>query len=137
MDTAFPITLHLAVAIGVYMTAAGVGGLVAPERWRGLVDEFERSPATGYLIGIAAFAIGATLVIVHNLWGDPLAVVVTLIGWAAAVEGVLMLAFPGPLVALGRAALGALRPFAAVAVILGFALILAGLTGRAVPTILV
>ena len=130
MDTAFPITLHLAVAIGVYMVAAGVGGLVAPERWRGLVDEFERSPLSTYLAGIAAFAIGAVMVISHNYWLDPLAVIVTLIGWAAAIEGVLFLALPGPLVAIGRLFLGAIRPFAAAAIIIGIFLIFAGLAGE-------
>jgi uncharacterized protein YjeT (DUF2065 family) len=133
MHTAFPITLDLAGLLGLYMIAAGVGGLFAPERWRGIVDDFERMPGLVYIAGVFTFALGAVLVLFHNVWTDPLAVIVTLIGWAAAIEGLVLLAFPAPLFRLARDVMRHVRPFAFFTIALGAILLIAGLTGRPAP----
>ncbi len=86
----------IAAMIGLYMLAGGVGMLTDRDLWSRVIKEFAASPALGYLAGILAFAIGAAIVAAHNRWGTPLEIVVSLIGWAALVEGVLMLALRRP-----------------------------------------
>jgi hypothetical protein len=86
----------IAAMIGLYMLAGGVGMLTDRDLWSRVIKEFAASPALGYLAGILAFAIGAAIVAAHNRWGTPLEIVVSLIGWAALVEGVLMLTLRRP-----------------------------------------
>lgn len=131
MDTISVLTLRLAEAIGLYMIVVGIGGLVAPERWRKMMDDLERSPGLVMALGFPVFAIGAALVLIHSVWTDPLAVIVSLVGYAALIEGALLLAVPGPLLRVGRWSLNFTRAWAVVSILLGILLFFAGLTGRA------
>ncbi|NIJ15813.1 DUF2065 family protein [Sphingobium vermicomposti] len=131
MDTISVLTLRLAEAIGLYMIVVGIGGLVAPERWRKMMDDLERSPGLVMALGFPVFAIGAALVLIHSVWTDPLAVIVSLVGYAALIEGALLLAVPGPLLRIGRWSLNFTRAWAVVSILLGILLFFAGLTGRA------
>ena len=130
MDTISILTLRLSEAIGLYMIVVGIGGLMAPSRWRAMMDDLERSPGLVMALGFPVFATGATLVLIH-IWTDPLAVIVSLIGYVALIEGALLLAIPAPLLRLGRWSLNFTRAWAAVSIVLGILLFLAGLTGRA------
>lgn len=129
------LTLHLAKAIGIYAIAAGLSGLLMPRRWMEIVDGLRRDPALIYVTGAFTFALGAAIVLAHNLWRDPLALLVTAIGWAAAIEGLILIAFPEPLLRLATNLVrpGATRVFSIVALVLGVALLIAGLLGRAGP----
>ncbi len=133
IETFSILTLTLARALGVYMIAASLGGLVAPRRWAAVLADYERSPGLVLLAAMFAFIVGLVLVSLHNLWTDPLAIVVSLIGWAALVEGIALLAVPGPFIRLGAALVrpGASRVFAIVTLVLGVLLLIAGLLGRA------
>jgi uncharacterized protein YjeT (DUF2065 family) len=125
------LTLRLAEAIGLYLIVIGLSGLSAPQRWRALMDELIASPALQMTMGVLVFAIGVTLAMIHSFLSDPLAIVVTLIGWAALLEGALLIAVPGPLLRLGLWSLNYTRIWAIVSLLLGILLALAGLTGRA------
>lgn len=131
MDTISILTLRLAEAIGLYMIVMGIGGLVAPHRWRQMMDDLERSPGLVMAMGFPVFAVGAALVLIHSIWTDPLAIIVSLIGYVALVEGALLLAVPGPLIGIGRWSLNFTRVWAIISIVLGIFLFLAGLTGRA------
>jgi hypothetical protein len=86
------VTQILAVFIGLYMVAAGIGFLTGRGSYASLIDELRDNTALGYVTGAFVFALGAAMVAVHNLWTGPLAIVVSLVGWGALIEGVLMLA---------------------------------------------
>ena len=131
MDTISILTLRLSEAIGLYMIVLGIGGLMAPLRWRAVMDDLERSPGLVMALGFPVFVVGAALVLIHSIWTDPLAVIVSLIGYAALVEGALLLAVPALLLRIGRWSLNFTRAWAAVSIVLGLFLFLAGLTGRA------
>ena len=131
MTTLTVLTLRLAEAIGLYMLLMGLSGLAAPQRWRAMMDELVASPALQMTMGVLVFAIGVTLAMVHSILADPLATLVTLIGWAALLEGALLIAVPGPLLRLGLWSLNYTRIWAIVSLILGIFLALAGLLGRA------
>ncbi len=131
MDTISVLTLRLAEIIGLYMIVIGLGGLASPQRWRAVMDDLNRSPGLVVTLGFAVFAVGATLVLVHSIWTDPLAIIVSLVGYVALIEGATLLAVPGPLIRIGHWSTGFIRTWALIALILGLLLFLAGLTGRA------
>jgi hypothetical protein len=133
ITTSTPLTLSLATAMGVSMIAGGLSGLISRERWRGIIDEFLARPGLTYISGVFVFVMGVAIILTHNIWTDPLAIIVTLIGWAAAIEGVILIAYPGPLL---KWAISFVRPkavlaFAIFTIILGAVLLVLGLTGTA------
>ncbi len=132
-----PLTLTLAKAIGVYMIAAGLSGLFAPARWRAIVDDLRANAALTYFAGVAAFAIGSAIVIAHHVFTDVLGTVITLIGWAGVVEGLILIVWPKPLLDLGASLVrpAATRPIAIVAIVVGVVLLVLGITGRAGPVL--
>ena len=131
MDTISILTLRLSEAIGLYMIVVGIGGLVSPSRWRAMMDDLDRSPGLVMALGFPVFVVGAALVLIHSIWTDPLAVIVSLIGYVALFEGALLLATPAPLLRIGRLAVRFTRLWAGISILLGILLFLAGLTGRA------
>jgi hypothetical protein len=131
MITVTILTLHLAVLIGLYELTAGLAGLTGRIRWAALLDEFDRSPALTFVTGFMAFAVGGTLILVHCIWTDLLAVIVSLIGWIALAEGLLLMIMPGPLIAFSRRLVGNQKLISLLAAGFGLILIALGLTGRA------
>jgi hypothetical protein len=131
MDMISVLTLRLSEAIGLYMIVVGISGVVAPSRWRAVMEDLERSPGLVMALGFPVFAAGAALVLIHSVWTDPLAVIVSLIGYVALIEGALLLAVPDPLIKVGRWSAQFTRVWAMVSIVLGILLFLAGLMGRA------
>ena len=116
------VTQILAVFIGLYMVAAGVGLLTDKNAYATVIDDLRENPTLGYVTSVLVFVLGAAIVSVHNLWTDPLAVAVSLVGWGALVEGVLMLAIRRPFLSL----VGVIPFTAATAVPFGIAIIVFG-----------
>ncbi|WP_336967965.1 DUF2065 domain-containing protein [Sphingobium aromaticiconvertens] len=131
MDTISVLTLRLAEAIGLYLIVIGVSGLVAPARWRGVMEDLDRSPGLTIALGFSVFAVGTAMVMAHRAMSDPLAVIVTLAGYIALVEGALLIVVPRALLDIGRWAIRFTRIWAIISLVLGLLLFLAGLTGRA------
>lgn len=127
------LTLALAKAMGVYMIAAGISGFISPDRWRLILDQFRADAALTYISGAFVFALGVAIIMAHNIWTDPLSIAVTLIGWVAAIEGIVLIVMPKPLLDFSASLLrpGSTKIFAAFSLILGAVLLLAGLFGRA------
>ena len=136
MTTVVPLTLHLLVLIGLYELAAGIAGLTRQIDWQQMIEEFERSPALIFVTGFLAFITGGVLIIGHSHWTDVPAAIVSAIGWIAATEGLLIMAFPRPLLAFSRGVVGHQRLVSLLAALVGVVLVLIGLTGRADPTAL-
>lgn len=133
ITTSTTLTLSLATAMGVYMIAGGLSGLLSRERWRGILDEFMARPGLTYMSGVFVFVLGVVIIMAHNVWTDPLAIVVSLIGWVAAIEGLVLIAWPGPLMkwAVSFVRPGAVFAFAVFTIVFGVILLALGLTGRA------
>jgi len=136
MTTVIPLTLHLLVLIGVYELAAGIAGLTGRIDWLKIIDEFERSPALTFVTGFAAFAVGAAINLGHHHWTDLPAIIVSAIGWIAIIEGVMLMVCPKPLLRFSRGIVRNQKLISILAAGIGLALIVAGLTGRADPTII-
>ncbi len=123
-------TQILAVFIGLYMVAAGIGLLTDRDSYATLIDDLRENTALGYVTSAFVFVLGAVIVAVHNLWTDPLAIVVSVFGWGALIEGVLMLAIRRPFLGLVRVIPftgAAAVPFGIFIIVFGAVLLYAGL----------
>ena len=123
-------TQILAVFIGLYLAAAGVGLLTDRDSYATLIDDYRENTALGYVTGAFVFVLGAAMVGIHNLWTGPLAVVVSLVSWGALIEGVLMLAIRRPFLGLAKvipSTAATMVPLGIAAIVFGAVLLYAGL----------
>ena len=88
------VTLFLAQIMGVYFVVVGVGALLNPARMKGAMQEAKRSYLLPYFDGAIALVVGLLIVLNHNVWDGLLETLVSLVGWIAVVEGVLMMLLP-------------------------------------------
>ncbi|WDI32362.1 hypothetical protein PUV54_04040 [Hyphococcus flavus] len=133
ITTSTVLTLSLAKAFGVYMIAGGLSGLLTPDRWKAILDEFNARAGLTYIAGVFVFVLGAAIIMVHNIWTDPLAIIISLVGWVAAAEGLILIAYPDPLLKWSASFVrpGAVKAFAVFTVVFGVALLVLGVTGTA------
>lgn len=101
MLATYSLTETIALLLGLYFLAAGLGLVIDTRGFAGIFNEFENSKALSFMAALSAFVIGAVIVAIHNLWTDPLAIFVTLVGWIALIKGILILAFPGLISLIG------------------------------------
>lgn len=114
---------------GLYMAAAGIGLLVDPRAYDGIMEQFKASSGLAYMTAVLVFALGAVTVSLHNDWSSWPAIIVSLIGWGALIEGVLMLAIRRGyigLVARIPTPPAMLRGFGVFTLLLGIVLLYAG-----------
>ncbi len=102
MTETLTVTQLLAAFIGMYMLAAGIGVLSEPNSYSKMLDELEENTALGFLTGAFTLALGAAMVAFHNLWADPLAIVVSVIAWWTLIKGILLLAARRPFLKLAN-----------------------------------
>lgn len=96
MIATYSLTETIALIFVLYFGAAGIGLLTDSKGFASVMDEFKTSIGLTYIAAIVAFALGATIISIHNLWSSPLEIIVSVMGWAALIEGVLMIAFRRP-----------------------------------------
>jgi hypothetical protein len=134
MDTFSVLTLQLARLWGIIALVIALAALVTPARIGAAMADFERSPGLLFITAIFALGIGLIQVMIHNLWTDPTAIIVSLIGWLAIIKGIVLMAVPEPLMKLaaGSAAKPAtVRLYGVMILILAIVLLVLGLSGRA------
>ena len=112
-------TIWLSVLVGAYLVAGGLGALVRGDVWPEMIAEFERSPALVAITGAVAFAIGAIIVSVHNVWTSPAAIIVSGAGWMAVLEGLTLLTVPNLWLRFARPLMGAYRAWGIVMLLIG------------------
>lgn len=135
LDTFSVLTPQLALAYGVGALILALSMIAAPGRFGGVIADFEKSPGLTFLGAVLALVMGLAAVFVHNLWTDPAAILVSLIGWAVLAKGVLVLAAPEGLMKLAAAIAaspGRVRTAGVFVLILASAFLVPGLEGRAV-----
>ncbi|QLC22795.1 DUF2065 domain-containing protein [Parasphingopyxis sp. CP4] len=121
------LTGALAIAIGLYAAAAGLGMLTAPDRFRQMIANAENSPALNFAIGILVFSVGTAIALTHPMGEGWLSILVTITGWGMAIEGLLFLAAPQIIWSIARpmASLGG-RIGGTIATLAGAAFVWAG-----------
>ncbi len=131
MTTATALTLFFAKAIGLYMIAAGIGGFTSAGRWRAILEEMKNQTTLVLFGGILAYLVGIAMVLTHNVWTDPLAIAVSIVGWLALLKGLVLLCLPDPLmnVAHGMARPGASKVWSLFAIAVGALFLYGGIYG--------
>lgn len=84
-------TVVLAQILGGYMLVAGIALLIDRTLITRLLARLQDDIAVIFTMGILALLIGLTVAALHTRWDTPLAIIVTLVGWAAIVEGALIM----------------------------------------------
>ncbi len=132
IETSSDLTLKLSIAFGLYMLVAGPTGFYARERWFAILDGIENAPALSYVTGAFVFVMGCAWIFAHNIWSDFLAGFISLVGWVAAIEGLIIIALPNVLIKFCRSIMSPalVTGFAAFTTLAGAALLFVGLTGR-------
>lgn len=121
------LTGALAIAIGLYALAAGLGMGLSSDRFIRMMKEAEASAVASFVIGLLVFCIGTAIVLTHPMGEGWLSILVTITGWGAAIEGLLFLAAPQIMWAIARPFMSNLtRIWGLVAMAIGVALIWAG-----------
>jgi hypothetical protein len=82
------------IACVVYLSAA-VGGFVRADFYKRIVDDMFANSALTYMTGFTAVVLGSLIVYLHNLWVGDWRLLITVIGWAALIKGVAIMALPG------------------------------------------
>ena len=98
-------SIFLAKLIGPIMLAVAIGIFVNGAVYRVLADEFLRSRALIYLSGLLLMTAGMALVLTHNVWVANWPVLITILGWLAAIGGAIRIIAPQGTERVGRAVL--------------------------------
>ena len=85
---------HIFQLLGLTYAAVGLRGIVNKNSYEEIIKDSIDSPALYYLFGFIILVIGFLLVTFHNEWSMSWSVIITIFGWIALIEGVLILALP-------------------------------------------
>jgi hypothetical protein len=87
-------TLFLGYLLGFYLFLTSLAMLVHKERFKKTINEFlSDQPLLTFSGGIGTF-IGLILVLSHNVWTFDWSVVITLVGWAVLLQGLMRTFLP-------------------------------------------
>jgi len=105
-------TVFLGKLLGLYLVAISIGMLANRRRTMATIDEMARSDPWMLFSGMVATTAGLAVVLGHQVWsGGALPVVVTIMGWAALLKGVMLLLVPGEQIAAAYKGIGFERFF--------------------------
>lgn len=96
----YSLSFRMDLSIFVARTAAiayisiGISVLGKQVDLKKMIESFENSQGLTIIVGFFSLIIGMLLVAYHNLWVKDWSVIITILGWAALLKGVLYLAFP-------------------------------------------
>jgi hypothetical protein len=90
----------IAGLVGPTLVALAAGMLLNLGSFPIMAEQISHDPALVLVSGILLFVAGLTIVRVHNLWTSGWPVLVTIIGWLAALSGLARILFPTRFAAL-------------------------------------
>ncbi|PIR04539.1 MAG: hypothetical protein COV59_00230 [Candidatus Magasanikbacteria bacterium CG11_big_fil_rev_8_21_14_0_20_39_34] len=88
-------SIFLAQLFGLFFLVIGLALLINKNEYKTIVGSVVSDPSHVFLWGIPVFALGSLLVLSHSQWTGGWEDLITLLGWAAFLKGVLLLLFPG------------------------------------------
>ncbi len=96
---------YLALLFGTYIIAVSIPMIWNQKRLVSMMEDFIDSPPLIFLTGVLALIGGISVICFHNIWTASWRSLVTLFGWIAAIEGVLIIIMPEPLIRLAKSIL--------------------------------
>ncbi len=88
------ISLVLAQIVGIFLVVAGISMAANSKETAAVVEEAAQHKGILWTWGIMALLIGASMVVLNDVWTPGLPLIVTILGWLALVKGVFILFFP-------------------------------------------
>ncbi len=89
------ITIYLAQIWGPILLAVGLGFFISRKYYVKLYKDIQNEPLAMVAFGVLSMVIGITQIGVHNVWGSFAEGLMSFLGWATLVKGVIMLVVPG------------------------------------------
>jgi len=87
-----PYTAFIAKLVGIYVTVICVVLIAGKGSSIEMMSSMVRNPALLFLLGLLGMTAGLAITLVHNVWsGGALPVMVTLVGWIAALKGITLM----------------------------------------------
>ncbi|MBU0668099.1 hypothetical protein KJ951_04500 [Patescibacteria group bacterium] len=122
-------SLFLAQVFGLAYTIIGLGIIFNNKHYTKMIEELRTSAHYSYLGGVAAFVVGFAIITYHNIWISGWEVIITILGWAALIKGILLLALPQYIIDLSikiTKTKNLLTAFGGLALIIGLVLVYFG-----------
>lgn len=120
-------SIFIASIMAPMMIVMGAGLLLNGAAFRAMAKDFLRSPGLIFLAGFITLLLGLLIVVSHNVWVAGWPVIVTIFGWIMVAAGILRMAVPDRLRAIGERMMdnnalmtGAAILYLAVGLILGW-----------------
>jgi hypothetical protein len=92
--TMSPLTRYLSRLLGVFLLVTAVSEWTQPGLLTVVAPAMVDQPGLLWVSGMLTFAAGLAIVLGHNVWGDPSAAVVSLLGWMMTIKGAGLLLVP-------------------------------------------
>jgi hypothetical protein len=89
-----PLTRYLSRLLGLFLLVTAVSEWTQPGVLTAVAPAMVDQPALWWVTGMMTFAGGVAIVLGHNVWGNPAAAIVSLLGWISATKGAALLLIP-------------------------------------------
>ena len=89
-----PLTRYLCRLLGVFLLATAASEWTQPGLTSVIAPMMVDQPALLWVSGMLTFVSALAIVLGHNVWGDPPAAVVSLLGWMMTLKGAALLLIP-------------------------------------------
>lgn len=88
------LSIFVAKVISLIYLPLGIALLGGQLKGKEIIDSFKKSPGLSILVGCIGLIIGIFLITYHNIWIKDWPVLITIFGWAAAIEGIVFIGLP-------------------------------------------
>jgi hypothetical protein len=85
-------TLMFARVMGPFMAIMAALGALRPDDLRAMLSKFEADPLMSWVTGAFTLLVGLVVVALHPYWRGGAAIIVSVVGWLVAVQGLLLVA---------------------------------------------
>lgn len=101
-----PRTREFARVLGPYFAIIGITTVARGSEMRTLLTGFESSPVWFWVTGALVLLIGLVVIGLHPYWRGAAAIIVSVMGWAITLRGLMLLAFPSAFMSAAKATIG-------------------------------
>ncbi len=105
-ETTRTTTRVLARVLGPFLVLVPVTAAARAAQMQTMLTDFETDPLWPWIVGAFILLLGLIIVALHQVWTNPLANIVSALGWLLEVRCVLLLVFPAAFISAANAVIG-------------------------------